>query len=565
MADPTFHDDICAGLSDEPESVSTSEIRVESTRIGDNGTYRVIVKLDDDILAAEKIDTMKPKARADFVDRLCKGRPGLDRAGIEKILLGLAADSANKPAMPTSEPAEIDISHVVRPELFHTAEVSGVAVPIASAAGGEATAAWAHYLQWHADGRRERAVLAARLDLPGGAQLWVHPQPAEPTPTMRPGWSAAARRAWLDGAEAPNAATVFAQLCERIAYFVEFPPDTAAGTTATLALWVMMTYAYFAWPAIPYLSIGGPLGSGKSTLFRILERVAFRPIASSNMTAACLFRTLHDLGGTLFLDEAERLRDGTPDAAELRSILLSGYKPGSPAMRLEKVGDGFRQVAFDVFGPKAIASIANPPESLASRGIRITMFRAAADSPKPRRRLDAEPHRWQAIRDDLHALALAHGPTWIELAGRSDVLPKALANRDGELWQPLLALAAFIEDAGARGLLALMQAHAVAVATESQDDATPDADETLLRILAGHVAAGTQDGLKPINVLKRAQEIDSATFAKWSAKGISNTFKKYGLKTHKGHGSIGKTYSKVTVEALRRIESAYSLDLDLPG
>jgi hypothetical protein len=39
------------------------------------------------------------------------------------------------------------------------------------------------------------------------------------------------------------------------------------------------------------------------------------------MTAPTLFRTLHDTGGTLLLDEAERLRDRTPDAGELRSIL----------------------------------------------------------------------------------------------------------------------------------------------------------------------------------------------------------------------------------------------------
>jgi len=115
----------------------------------------------------------------------------------------------------------------------------------------------------------------------------------------------------------------------------------------------------------------------------------------------------------LLLDEAEKLRDGTPDAGELRSILLSGYKRGSPAMRLEKVGDGFKRIAFDVFGPKAVAGIAALPEALASRCIRLTMFRAGADSPKPRRRLDADPATWAALRDDLHALALEHGLTWL--------------------------------------------------------------------------------------------------------------------------------------------------------
>jgi hypothetical protein len=327
----------------------------------------------------------------------------------------------------------------------------------------------------------------------------------------------------------------------------------------------MFTYLFPAWSAVPYLSVGGPLGSGKSTLFAVLSRLVFRPLQSSNMTAPCLFRTLHDQGGTLLLDEAERLRDGNPEAGELRSILLSGYKPGSPARRLEKVGDGFQQVAFDVYGPKALASIANPPEALASRCIRLTMFRAAPGSPKPRRRLDADPTAWQSMRDDLHALALEHGPTWGQLAERADVVPASLAGREYELWQPLLGLAAWLDEAGARGLLRIMQEHAEAVAADGRDDSTPDADETLLRIVAEHVAAGSHYTLKAADVLRRAKELDTVTFEKWSPKGAAAALARYGLRTTKGRGSTGRTYAKLTLAALRRIEAAYGLSLDLSG
>ncbi len=85
------------------------------------------------------------------------------------------------------------------------------------------------------------------------------------------------------------------------------------------------------------------------------------------------------------------------------------------------MGDSFQSVSFDVYGPKALACINGLPPALASRAIPISMIRAAADSPKPRRRIDAHPERWQALRDDLHIMALEHGPRWPELSQPSTV------------------------------------------------------------------------------------------------------------------------------------------------
>lgn len=175
----------------------------------------------------------------------------------------------------------------------------------------------------------------AALDLPDGRRLWAHPQPTEPSPTTRPAWSADSRRAWLEGQPAPNPADVFKAAAERVAYSLDLPKSNAPGITATVVCWSMLTYCYSVWPAVPYLFAGGPLGSGKSRLLDILGRLTFRPVASSNMTAPALFRTLHTLGGTLFLDEAERLRNTTdPATAELLSMLLAGYRKGGQARAL---------------------------------------------------------------------------------------------------------------------------------------------------------------------------------------------------------------------------------------
>ncbi len=557
-----------------------------------SGVVTLTARLNSDVLHTDKLDIQRATSRDRFLSRLADQYPelltpeqrmALDaellrqassiNATLSEGMIGALADAqaivadfiAGGDGSSGVTRAEIDTSRIVRPELFHASDVSGVAVPVNRIACGKPIGRWQHYLRWHGDGRRERRDIEPAIDLSDGRRLWVYPTPGEPELTTRAGWSPEARAAWLDGADSPEPVRLLQSVCERFACFLDFPADGAEGTTATLALWVVLTYTYSAWGSVPYLYVGGPASSGKSTAFRVLSRLVFRPLESSNMTAPCLFRTLHECGGVLLLDEAERLRDGTPEAGELRSILLSGYKVGSPAIRLEKIGDGFKRTAFQCFGPKALASIASLPEALASRCIRVGMFRAAADSPKPRRRLDERPELWAELRDGLHALALEHGPTWLALANRADCCPPSLNGRDFELWQPLFGLASWFEERGADGLVSVLRTHAERTIETNRDDAVPEADELLLRLLAEHVGDGTSRTLKAGDLLKQAREADPVTFKLWSPKGVGNALARYGLRTRKGSGNVGRTYSGVTVADLRRVQRAYGFDVPLPA
>jgi hypothetical protein len=340
--------------------------------------------------------------------------------------------------------------------------------------------------------------------------------------------------------------------------YIDLPAEHAEGTVATLALWTMLTYLYPAWPAVPYLYVGGPLGSSKTRVFEIPQQLVYRPLSSSNLTAALLFRTLHERGGTLLLDEAERLRENTPDTSDVKSILLAGYKSGGRATRLEDVGGEFRPVEFEVYGPKALASINGLPPTLASRCINITMFRAAPGSAKTRRRLQADAKRWANLRDDLHTLALGElGQNALSLAQREDVC--SLSGRDYELWQPIMALAAFIEDAGAVGLLSLVRAHAHRSIEDGQEDQTPDADEVLLRVVADEHRFGTV--LTPNVVLLAAREREPDLFNKWMPRTVSNHLKRYGIVARKSGNR--REYREVTIGRLLRIQTNYHIDLGL--
>ena len=531
-----------------------SNVVLICTRAGRNGKVQLTALRDGQPLYVDTVTLTKAADRRRFFQALMEKAPDLEAEEVEGQLLQLAAELATKPER---EPAdlgalpELDVSNIIRPERFVTAEVSGLSVPAITTIGDKPVGRWFLYLRW-ADGRREYRPFPPAIDLPDKRRLWIYPTPSEPTASGPRGWSAEARKRWLAGEPAPDPAEVFKAVAERFAYHVDFPKDQAPG--------VVLTYCFHAWDAVPYLYIGGPLGSGKSRVFELLLRLAFRALASSNMSAAALFRTLHAQGGTLLLDEAERLKQTQdPGTAEILSMLLAGYKRGGQATRLEPAGDTFKTVSFDVYGPKALACVAGLPPALASRCILIIMFRAPPGSDKPRRRIDADPAGWQRLRDDLHALALDHGPTWLELPSRADVCP-AMSGRDWELWQPLLALAAWIESNGAGGLLELVQRHALATIDAGKDDQVGDADEILLRLPAERRA--NRETPSPGEILKAAQESEPTVFRQWSAKGVANALKRYGLRTVEVHGR--KVYSRVTLADLLRIQATYGVALGLP-
>lgn len=544
------------------ENGKPHDLTLEWKPNGHAGKGTITARSNGEPLTVDELNITKSKERERFASKLCDGLRGIAPADVLQKLTRIAADAASKPENGTSEnhsinEPEIDVDRIVRPERFIAPEVSGLAVATMRAVMGKPVGQWLLYLRW-ADGRRECRRLGTHfLPLPGGDKLWFPRLPHEPSTTHQAGWSAGARRAWLNGAAAPKPEELFARLCERIAWFVDLPEEKAPGTTATLALWSMLTYCYSACNAIPYLYVGGPANSGKSRVFEVLSRVVFRPFTSSNLTVATLFRRLDNDGGVLLFDEAERLKQtNAPEVGEILSMLLAGYKRGGQATRCEPVGDKFRTVSFDVYGPKALACIAGLPPALASRCITLMMFRAADGSDKPRRGIDAEPAAWQSLRDDLHAMALEHGETWLRLAGRSDVCPR-MSGRDYELWQPLLALAWWLESHGVRGLLALLQEHALSSIEQGRDDQTPEHDEILLRILADEIRMGGRPTAGEI--LAKAKAAEPETFKNWTERGAASHLKRFGLTTKKSCGR--REYRAVTLEAMRLIQQTYSVDL----
>jgi hypothetical protein len=549
------------------EGTKPEDIQIDAVDAG-HGQHTVTAILGERTLHRDTLKLNADQRRKQFVNGVLKTLPNLNgdaeafRTHLAEQLLRLSIvppGPANA-AQQAGDLPEIDVRRVVRPELFHTATVSGLTVPIINDAGGKLLARWRTYLRW-ASGKREIVDTPERVILTDGTALYVSPDPGTPDASNPPAWSAASRRRWASGETSPQPTAVFRTLCERISYFIDFAGESAPGTVATLACWTILTYAYPAWDAVPYLNIGGPLGSGKTRVIDVLGRVAFRPLTTSNVTAPTLFRTLHASGGTLLCDEAERLKQSTPDQQELQSVLLAGYRRGGTATRLEPLPEGgFRPVRFEVYGPKVLACIANLPPALNSRCIPITMFRSASDSPKPSRRLDSDEPTWQSIRDDLHVIALEYGPEWMNAANRSDVVPPGVSGRAYELWQPILAVAAWLDGLGATGLLEILKKHALATLAAMKDDAVPEADEILLEVLTKKI----QNGEKPTTkeLLDEAANCDPTTFKMWHPKTVSARLSSYGIKTPKKLNGK-REYRDVTTARLKEIQDRYGVDLGL--
>jgi hypothetical protein len=458
-------------------------------------------------------------------------------------------------APPDDDVIELDEAQVVRPEHFFLPGVCGLSVARRISRNGKAESDWALYLQ-RGDGRREMQPLPDTLEV-SGQRLFVSPRPG---PVGRAGsarWSAESRNDWLAGRPSMAPEELCRLLLETLARYIDMPTEVAPGSFMTLACWVVLTYVAPVFDAVPYLLLNGPAGSGKSRLIDLLAEVVFRPLVTSNLSHAALFRSLDIYGGTALLDEAERLRESNaPDVQELLSSLLSGYRKGGTALRCEGDRNGAFQLRhFSVFGPKAFACINEVPHTLASRCIPVQMQRSPAGSEKHRRRFASEKARFQAIRDALHCAALSFGAEWLTLPVRNDICPE-VCGRNYELWQPIFAVAAWFEDHGVTGMLPELRQHAARCISGSKESGISPEDEAILQAVAATVRTGR---LKTAGeVLAAVQSQEPALFRHWSARRIANRLRNYGLKSRP---SQGRQIFDPSLSDLLRIQDSYGFRL----
>jgi hypothetical protein len=232
-------------------------------------------------------------------------------------------------------------------------------------------------------------------------------------------------------------------LVRELERFLVFPKWAAA----TIALWILHTYAFRLREVTTYMGIESPEREcGKSTLVTVLSKFVDRAAISSNISPSAFFHVIEELQPTLFIDESDTNLRGKHD---LLGILNAGYTKATAFVwrmaydRAPEEDDGQeaetgagksgRAVRFSCWCPKAIASIGHLPSTLASRCIVFQMQRKMEQELCERlKALDGTDLQRMCVR-----FVLDHG---VEIAKAEPEIPVGLSNRAADIWEPLFVL-----------------------------------------------------------------------------------------------------------------------------
>ena len=125
-----------------------------------------------------------------------------------------------------------------------------------------------------------------------------------------------------------------------------------------ISYYVLLTWVYDSFAAIPYLRATGEPGSGKSELMKRIGMLCYRTMSSSGASStSSLFRMVERYKGTVLMDEMDLKDSGA--SAEIVKFLTQGAMEDGPIYRTEKViVDGkeeFQETMFQTFCPKLVA------------------------------------------------------------------------------------------------------------------------------------------------------------------------------------------------------------------
>jgi hypothetical protein len=243
-------------------------------------------------------------------------------------------------------------------------------------------------------------------------------------------WSLKSVKAFLDGkTEAEDTNALFDTLRSVYTTYVEYADEAYHDI---MSLFVMYTYVFRLFESTGYIHFNGTAASGKSRNLSLLDVLGFNSVWASSMSAASLYRKLAGSPGTTLLDETEGWEGERGE--ELRRILNAGYKDGATAIRTEKgANDRFMPVEYDVYGPKALASI-NPLDNvIGSRCLVVAMRPAIRELPE----FQTHSKEWHGLRDRLYLWAMDNAGKINDLANewRSEKKARLAPRLMGRQWE----------------------------------------------------------------------------------------------------------------------------------
>jgi hypothetical protein len=290
-----------------------------------------------------------------------------------------------------------------------------------------------------------------------------------------------------------------------LAEFVVYP-SVAAQVAHTL--WVAHAHLMDVWDSTPRLAFLSPEpGSGKTRALEVTELLVPRPIAAVNATPAYLFRKVSDKAGTptILFDEIDTVfGPKAKENEEVRGMLNAGHRRGAMAGRCVIRGKEVLTEELPAYCAVALAGLGNLPDTILTRSVIVRMRRRSQDERvKPfRRRLEeAEGTRLRELLEEWTASIRT------QLTGAWPEMPHGIADRDADVWEPLIAIA----DAAGGQWIELSRVAAVTLVTESKES-SPSLGVRLLsdlyQVFGDHSALSTRQILDALVAMEEAPWAD---------------------------------------------------------
>ncbi len=313
---------------------------------------------------------------------------------------------------------------------------------------------------------------------------------------------------------------------------------------ALLATWAIATYFHSLFHTFPRLAVTGERGSGKSKLQAYLAQTCFNGLHRVNPTPAVLFRLVAALRPTLCLDEIESL--ASEDHRELLAIINSGYKQGGAVDRCE--GEEHRVVSYPVYSPMSLAGIKGLNAVTEDRAIVVVMQRGQ-DIQRLNAQMLTDDTVWGNIRALGYRLALMQFQK-VRKVYESVELPNWLVGRERELWTPLFAIGALVDEERQLGICDSLR---ILARSQAQDrDGLPAEAEALLRLLEDKLGKEDSTKLRPVDLCMKLAVALHWNNGSPSPVYVGNSLRRLGFEKA-NRGRIGKDTGSVYVVTRQQI------------
>jgi len=333
-------------------------------------------------------------------------------------------------------------------------------------------------------------------------------------------------------AEEISAAKLFDQLHDFLGRFIAYPSEHAR---VAHTLWIAHTHAMDAWESTPRLAALSPEpASGKTRLLEISELLVPRPVEAVNVTPAYLFRKVADEEGppTILFDEIDTVfGPKAKENEEIRGLLNAGHRRGAVAGRCVVRGKIVTTEEIPAYSAVALAGLGWLPDTLMSRSIIIRMRRRAPGERIEPFRRRVHSRQGNALRDRLASWAKGQVK---RLAESWPALPAGIADRDADIWEPLVAIA---EAVGGKWP---ERARAAAVElVKTAKEAEPSLGIRLLGDLREVFdAAGMPGGLSSVDILAGLMRLPESPWGDLKGKplnerGLARRLRQYGVRPKK--------------------------------